>query len=43
MTIIYVKFIVPTNVLENLFKNILFSTQSKYGDDFLHFKSVSLH
>ena len=39
---IYLKLIVPINILDELFKNILFSTQSKYGDDFFHFKYVSV-
>ena len=38
----YLKPMVPISVLAKLFKNILFSTQGKCGDDFLHFKSVSV-
>ena len=38
----YLKPTIPINVLGKLFKNILFFTQSKYIDDLLHFKSVSV-
>lgn len=38
----YLKPIVPIKVLGKLFKDISFSTQSKYGDDLIYFKSVSV-
>ena len=39
---IYLKLILSISVHGKLFKNILIYTQSKYGDDTLHFKSVSV-